>query len=68
MSFIEIDLARANHDARLVEAEENRRANHAAAARRLQRRAARLSHKAERVNRRAERAASRARFVAASVL
>ncbi len=68
MSFIEIDLARANHNARLVEAEENRRAHHAASVRRLQRRAARLSHKAERVSRRAERAASQARFAVARTL
>jgi len=68
MSFIEIDLARANHNARLVEAEESRRAHRAASARRLQRRAARLSHKAERVSRRAERAASQARFAVARIL
>ena len=68
MSFIEIDLARANHNARLVEAEEIRRANRAASVRRLQRRAVRLSHKAERVTRRAERAASQARFITARVL
>ena len=68
MSFIEIDLARANHNARLVEAEESRRAHRAASARRLQRRAARLSHKAERVSRRAERAAARARLAVARVI
>jgi hypothetical protein len=62
MSFTSVDLARATHDARLVEVEESRRARQAAAARRLQRRAARLSRKAERVARRAEQAASRARL------
>ena len=68
MSIMELDLARANHNARLAEAEVSRRANRAASVRRLQRRAARLSHKAERVTRRAERVASQARFVAARVL
>ena len=65
MSFTSIELARVNHDARLAEAEQGRRARHAAAARRLQRRAVRLSRKAERVSRRAERATTQARhFVA----
>ncbi len=68
MSFMELDLARANHNARLAEAEESRRAHRAASVRRLQRRAARLSHKAERVSRRAERAASQARFAVARTL
>ena len=68
MSFTSIDLARANHDARLAEVEESRRASQAAAARRLQRRAVRLSQKAERVSRRAERAASRARLAVARAI
>jgi hypothetical protein len=68
MSFTSTDLARAQHDARLVEAEESRRATRAAAALRLQRRARRLSAKAERVSRRAERAASRARLAVGRVL
>jgi hypothetical protein len=63
-----IDLARANHDARLAEVEQSRRASRAAAARRLQRRAKRLSHKAEAVSRRAERAASQARLAVARVI
>ncbi len=62
MTFTSIDLARANHNALMVEAEQSRRASRAAAARRLQRRAVRLSHKAERVSRRAERAATRAQL------
>ena len=65
MSFIEVDLARVNHNARMVEVEESRRASRAATASRLQRKAVRLSHKAERVARRAERAASRARHAVA---
>ena len=65
MSFNDVDLARVNHNARLAELEESRRASRAAAARRLQRRAVRLSHKAERVARRAERAASQARHAVA---
>ena len=68
MSFTSFDLARANHDAFLVEAEEGRQASRAAAARRWQRRAVRLSHKAERVSRRAERAATRARLAVARVI
>ena len=68
MSFTSTDLARANHDARLVEAEESRRATQAATARRWQRRAERLSHRAERASRRAERAASQARLAVARVL
>ncbi len=68
MSFMELDLARATHNARLAEAEESRRAHREASVRRMQRRAARLSHKAERVSRRAERAASQARFAVARTL
>jgi hypothetical protein len=68
MSFTSIDLARANHDARLAEAEQSRRATRAAAARRLQRRAMRLSQKAERVSRRAEQAAAQARLTVARAL
>lgn len=68
MSFTSIDLARANHDALQVEVEQTRRASHASAARRLQRRAVRLSQKAERVSRRAERAAAQARLAVARVL
>ena len=68
MSFTSIDLARVNHDALLVEAEQSRRATRAAVARRLQRRAERLSHKAERVSRRAERAAAQARLTVARAL
>ena len=68
MSLIETDLARELHHARQVEVEEIRRASRAAAAQRLQRRAARLSHKAERVSRQAERAASQARLAVARVL
>jgi hypothetical protein len=68
MSFTSVDLARANHDARLAEVEEGRLASRATAARRLQRRAVRLSQKAERVSRRAERAASQARLAAARAL
>jgi hypothetical protein len=68
MSFTSTDLARATHDARLVELEESRRATQAATARRLQRRAQRLNQKAERVSRRAERAASQARLAVARVL
>ena len=64
MSIMDIDLARANHNARLAEVEVVRRANRAASVRRLQRRAVRLSQRAERVTRRAERAASQAQFVA----
>ncbi|MCW2760554.1 MAG: hypothetical protein JWR85_755 [Marmoricola sp.] len=68
MSFTSVDLARATHDARMVEAEEGRRASRAAAARRWQRKAVRLSHKAERVSRRAERAASQAQLAVARAL
>lgn len=56
------ELARAEHSARLAEAERGRRARLTAAARRCQRRAARLSLKAERVSRRADLAAHRARL------
>ena len=68
MSLIEIDLAREQHHARMVEVEESRRAGQAAAARRLQRRASRLARRAERVSRRAERAAARARLAVARVI
>jgi hypothetical protein len=68
MSFIEIDLAREQHRARMVEVEGSRRAGRAAAVRRLQHRAARLSRRAERVSRRAERAAARARLAVARVI
>jgi hypothetical protein len=68
MSFTSFDLARAHNDALLVEVEESRRASRAAAAHRLQRRAARLSQRAERVSRKAERAASRARLAVARVI
>jgi hypothetical protein len=68
MSFTSIDLARVNHDARLAEAEQIRRASHAAAAHRLQRRAVRLSLKAEQVSRRAEWAANQARLAVARAL
>jgi hypothetical protein len=68
MSFIEIDLARERHRARMVEVEESRRASHAAAVRRLQHRAARLARRAERVSRRAERAAAQARLAVARVI
>lgn len=68
MSYLETDLARELHHVRMVEVEEFRRARRAAAAQRLERRAARLSHKAERVSRQAERAASKARLVVARVL
>ena len=68
MSYLEIDLARAAQAERLVEGQSARRARHAAAARRSQRRAERLSQKAERISRRAERAANRARFAVAQVL
>ena len=68
MSFTSIDLARVNHDVRLAEAEQGRRATRAAAARRLQRRAVRLSRKAERVARRAERAATQARLIVARAI
>jgi hypothetical protein len=68
MSFIETDLARELHHARLVEIERSRHGRRAAATSRLQRRAERLSHKAERVSRRAERAASRARLAVARVI
>ncbi|MEO7350898.1 MAG: hypothetical protein ABIR34_06125 [Marmoricola sp.] len=68
MSITSIDLARANHDARLVEVEQTHRASRAAAARRLQRRAVRLSQKAERISRRADRAANRARLAVARVI
>jgi len=68
MSYLEIDLARANHAERLFESQNGRRARQAAAVRRSQRRAERLSHKAERVSRRAERAASRARLALARAL
>lgn len=62
MNAIQSDLASELHHVRLVELEVARRASRAAAARRLERRAARLSLRAERVSRRAERAASRARL------
>ncbi len=68
MSLMETDLARELHKARQAEVEELRRARRAAAAHRLERRAARLSHKAERVSRQAERAASQARLAVARVL
>ncbi|MET0997078.1 MAG: hypothetical protein ABWX73_00060 [Marmoricola sp.] len=68
MSFASIDLARANHAAFLVEAEQSHRVSRAAAARRLQRRAVRLSARAERVSRRAERAAAQARLNVARAL
>ena len=68
MSFTSIDLARATHNARQAEAEQSRRASHAASARRLQRRAERLSERAERVSRRAERAAAQARLTVARAL
>jgi len=68
MCFSSIDLARANHYALLVEAEQSRRSSRAAVARRLQRRAARLSARAERVSRRAERAAAQARLSVARAL
>jgi hypothetical protein len=68
MSFIETDLARMLHNARLVEIEQSRQGRRAAAASRLQRRAERLSHKAERVSRRAERVASQARLAVARVI
>jgi len=64
----ETDLALELHRSRLVEVEEYRRARRAAAAERLERRAAKLSHKAERVSRQAERAASQARLAVARVL
>ena len=68
MSFIETDLARELHKARQAEVEDYRRARRAAAARRLERRAARLSQRAERVSPRAERAASQARLAVARAL
>ena len=68
MNSTSVDLARAVSDARLVEAQESRRAGRAAAARRLQRRTARLSHKAERFSRKAERSAAKARLAVARVL
>lgn len=68
MSNMSIDLARAKHDALLVEVEQSRRASRAAAVQRLQRRAVRLSQKAERVSRRAERAASQARLAVARAI
>ena len=68
MSFIEAAHAREIHNARMVEAEESRRARRAAAVERLERKAERLSHKAERVSRQAERAASQARLAVARVL
>ncbi len=68
MSFTDTDLARELHKARQAEVEEFRRTRRAAAAQRLERRAARLSHKAERVSRQAERAASQARLAVARVL
>jgi hypothetical protein len=67
MNFIEIDLAREMHNARLAEVEELRHVRRAAAVQRLERRAARLTHKAERVSRQAERAASQARLAVARV-
>ncbi|MCW2847732.1 MAG: hypothetical protein JWR90_1706 [Marmoricola sp.] len=68
MSYTSFDLARAQQDAFMVEAEESRRAGQAAAARRWQRRSERLAHKAERVSRKAERAASRARLAVARAI
>jgi hypothetical protein len=68
MKVIEADLARELHRARMVEVEEIRRARHAAAVLRLQRRAAKLSHKAERMSRHAERVSSKARLAVASLL
>ena len=68
MNFVETDLARELHNVRQAEVEELRRTRRAAAAKRLERRAARLSHKAERVSRRAERAASQARLVVTRAL
>jgi hypothetical protein len=68
MSFTSIDLARANHDALLVEAEASRRASQAASVRRVQRKAVRLSQKAQRMSRRAEQAASQARLAVARAL
>ena len=61
----EVDLARENHRALMVEVEHSRRARQVSAANKLQRRAARLNRRAERVARRAERAASRARLAIA---
>jgi hypothetical protein len=61
MSNIETDLARELFRERQVEVEQSRRARHAQAVRRLQRRAERLSQRAERVSRRAERATAQAR-------
>ena len=68
MSFIETELVKELHKARQVEVEEYRRVRRAAAAHRLERKAARLSHKAERVSRRAERAASQARLAVTRAL
>lgn len=68
MSNLDAELARELYGERLDEVGDVRRAQRAAAAHRLQRRAARLSHKAERVSRRAERAASQARLAVARVL
>ena len=68
MSFLETDLARELHAARLVEVEESRHARRAAAVARLQRRAERLSHKAERASRRAEHADSQARLAVVRVI
>ena len=68
MNFVESDLAHELHKARQAEVEEFRRAHRAAAAKRLERRAARLTQKAERVNRRAERVASQARLVVSRAL
>jgi len=68
MSNMSYDLARAQQGALLDEAEKSRRASRAAAAYRLQRRAARLSQKAARVNRKAEQVATRARLAVARAL
>jgi hypothetical protein len=68
MSFTSTELARAIHTERQVEFVRSRQAHHAAAARRLQRRAERLSEKAERVSRRADRAARQARLAVARAL
>ena len=68
MSFLATDLARELHAARRAEFGQRRRAHHAAAGTRMQRRAERLAHRAERASRRAERAASQARLAVARVL
>lgn len=68
MTFMDNDMARANHDARIVEFARANQVAEAARMGRMQRRAARMARRAQRAIRRAEQAAGRARLSVARVL